>query len=340
MIETLLSYGYGAKTSILQTAQYYHDYPNTCTQNVKDAGGVAVASGYERRRILVQKSQVVPFATALHVDFLTCPRFVILIHIDKRPLIQFLSCRWLPPGISMKMKFIRNDDNFVIIANSGEYRLKLLELYVEFRKISVDIPIMKRELAALEAGEPYKMPFLTSKFFIHTVPKGRRSFMLNDMVTGNLPRQIILCFVRHDSFNADPKKNGYIFENVKISNLVFKVNSENSPPMEYRPDFTATPVNCVREYQHLMNAIGIKRLNTGVGIGIKDFATNCCFWVLDTTPEQCNNAHMHIGLSGNIGVEIGFAAETDAAFQMLGYGVYPVQAIIDKTGNCKVVDNI
>ena len=51
----------------------------------------------------------------------------------------------------MKMKFIRNDDSFVIQAKTGDYKLKLLELYVEFRKISVDIPIMRRELAALEA---------------------------------------------------------------------------------------------------------------------------------------------------------------------------------------------
>ena len=240
----------------------------------------------------------------------------------------------------MRFKFVRNDDNFVIIANTGEYRLKLLELYLEFRKISVDMPIMKRELAALENGEPYKMPFLASKFFIHTIPEGRHSFMLNNLVTGNLPRQLILCFVQHDSFNSDPKKNGYIFENMKISSLVFKVNNENSPPMEYKPDFKATPVNCVREYQHLMNSIGIKRLNAGVAINMKDFATNCCFWVLDLTPEQCNNSHVHIGKSGSIGVTIGFADATATAFQMLGYGVYPMQALIDKAGKCKLVDNI
>ena len=240
----------------------------------------------------------------------------------------------------MKMKFIHNDDNFVIHAKTGDYKLKLLELYVEFRKISVDIPIMRRELAALEAGEPYKMPFLTSKIFMHTIPQGLRSFMLNDIVNGNLPRQLIVCFVRHDSFNGDQKRNGYVFENLKISNLVFKVNSENSPPMEYRPDFKATPVNCVREYQHLMNAIGIKRLNAGIGIGIKDFAANCCFWILDMSPEQCNNAHLHIGMSGNVGIQIGFADPTATTFQMLGYGIYPVQAEIDKDGKCKVVDNI
>jgi len=77
MIETMLSYGYEAKSTTLQTAHFYKDYPDSCTQNVKDGGSVTAASGYERRRLLVQKSQIVPFATSLHIDFLTCPRFVL-----------------------------------------------------------------------------------------------------------------------------------------------------------------------------------------------------------------------------------------------------------------------
>ena len=62
--------------------------------------------------------------------------------------IDFLnSSRWLPAGVPMKLKFIRNDDNFVIIANAapGTYKIKIIELFVEFRKIGVDISIMKRE---------------------------------------------------------------------------------------------------------------------------------------------------------------------------------------------------
>ena len=77
MIETLLSYGIDAKNTTLQTAHFYQDNPDTCKQNIKDGGSVTTTSGYERRRLLVQKSQIVPFATSLHIDFLTCPRFVL-----------------------------------------------------------------------------------------------------------------------------------------------------------------------------------------------------------------------------------------------------------------------
>ena len=148
----------------------------------------------------------------------------------------------------MKIKFIRNTDDFIIIANApdGTYKIKLLELFVEFRKITADAPILRRELDALDRGEPYIMPFLQGKQIIHTIAEGRLSYMLHDLCGGLLPKQVLVSFVAHDSFNSSLKKNPYIFENLKISSLVFKVNGENSPPMEYRPDFTSKPLGCVR----------------------------------------------------------------------------------------------
>ena len=72
----------------------------------------------------------------------------------------------------MKLKFIRNNDDFVIMANDadGTYKIKLLQLYVEFRKITVDTPILHREMDLLDKGQPYIMPFLQGKQIIHTIP--------------------------------------------------------------------------------------------------------------------------------------------------------------------------
>ena len=148
----------------------------------------------------------------------------------------------------MRLKMIRNDDDFVIIADSAQsvYKIKLLELFIEFRKIGVDAPIMKRELGALQSGKPYIMPFLQSKQLSYTINQGLSSFMMNDLCSGVLPTQLMVCFVRHDAFNSSAKKNGYIFENMNINKLVFKLNGENYPPVEYRPDFSTTPKNCLR----------------------------------------------------------------------------------------------
>ena len=49
------------------------DQPSSCTVNKKDESDTK--SGYARRKAFVQSSQEVPFATNLHLDFLTCPRY-------------------------------------------------------------------------------------------------------------------------------------------------------------------------------------------------------------------------------------------------------------------------
>ena len=272
----LSGYGPQAKSTILETALYYKDQPTTATQNkTEDEAASNIKSGYLLRNNHVKSSQVVPFCTSLHIDFLTCPR-------------------WLPPGVRMLLKFIRNDDSFVIIARTGKYKIKLLELFVEFRKIKLSKQITEKTIKSfVEDGRPYIMPFLQGKYVTHTIAAHRSSFILSDICQGSLPKQLLVSFVRHDSFNSLQKNNGFIFENLKIKSLAFKVNGENVPPQEYRPDFNTTPPDCLREYQHFMNAIGVKRLNTGVAITIEDFVNTCTFFVLDLTPEQCNNHHTH-----------------------------------------------
>ena len=57
----------------------------------------------------------------------------------------------------MRLKLVRNDDNFVVIAKkpNGTYKIKLLQLHFEFRKIKVDDSILSRTLDKLKKGEPY-----------------------------------------------------------------------------------------------------------------------------------------------------------------------------------------
>ena len=68
---------------------------------------------------------------------------------------------------------------------------------------------------------------LPSKQTIHTIPQGRLSYLLQDLCSGPLPKQVLVSFVAHDSFNGTLKKNPFIFENLDIRSLVFKINGEN-----------------------------------------------------------------------------------------------------------------
>ena len=93
----------------------------------------------------------------------------------------------------MKLKLIRNNDNFVIISaeTEGKYKIKLLDLYVEFRKIVVDQSILRREVQLFESGKPYLMQFIQGKQIVTTIPKGRWSYLQPELITGPLPLSLI-----------------------------------------------------------------------------------------------------------------------------------------------------
>ena len=74
-----LGYGNEAKSSTLQTALFYKDHPSKCKENKypkkpEDATPADQFNGYKLRRNHVEKSQVVPFCTNLHIDFLQSSR--------------------------------------------------------------------------------------------------------------------------------------------------------------------------------------------------------------------------------------------------------------------------
>ena len=47
-----------------------------------------------------------------------------------------------------------------------------------------------------------------------------------------------------------------------------------------------------------------------------------------------------VNKTGVIGIDIKFAEETGAPYQLLAYAVYPKVALIENTGDCKLIDNI
>ena len=88
--------------------------------------------------------------------------------------------------------------------------------------------------------------FTQGKQIAATIPRNRLFYYQPELITGPLPKQVIIGFVSHAAYNGSYKTNPYVFENLKIRSLVFKVNGVNSPPEEYEPDYTVTPVKCLR----------------------------------------------------------------------------------------------
>ena len=321
-LETQLSYGSDAKNTFLQTAGYFVDHGKTCTQNETASNG-ETESGYYKRRQLLKESKIWNFGTSLHLDIFDCPV----------PL---------PPGVNMSLKLFRNSDDFVIISTeSKEYKIKILSLALEFRKLDFMPAKVANDLAIIEKGEqPYIMPFSRTRISAQVIPEGIYSYELPYLYRGLLPQQLIIGFVKHAAYNGDKKLNPYVFENTNLKSLVFKLNDENHPTTEYTPKWKSGEDEYVREYMAMHDQLGVRRLNGGLGITLEDFKENNCFFVFDLSADLCNMAKTHLPKTGTIGVNMTWHDKTAGAFQIIQYASFPTALTIGKDGVCKLVDNI
>ena len=158
-------------------------------------------SGYSLRKEHVKESKKVYFTTSLFCDFLNCPRLLV-------------------PGCNLKFVFTKQNDDFLILNDTPEkkYRVKILELNMEYRSIEVAKDTFDRHQNRFKSM-PALYPFHKVKLTHHTLPQNIREDTIENLITGTLPQQI---FVLDESFAGKVKNNPYVFENFGLCSFTFK----------------------------------------------------------------------------------------------------------------------
>ena len=86
------------------------------------------------------------------------------INFSMQVFCDFLNTkRLLPAGNTIKLRFIRNDDDFSIIAATGRYKIQIIpdSLSLSLRKITPSLSILNRHNRMFQSGKkPY---FLSNK---------------------------------------------------------------------------------------------------------------------------------------------------------------------------------
>ena len=292
----------------LGNSLFYKDKPGKESAKTKAEGG-----GYVKRQLKVKDGKKVYFSTQVHVDF-------------------FNTRRLLPPGVEVRLRFIRNQDSFSIITDKTGYKIKVnpkLKLLV--RKIIPSDDLIAAH-QRLFKGNKAKFPFSQSKITSHLIAKGVETVDLQQIARGVLPSQIFLVMVDHTAYSSNLKMNPFHFQNFDLSNIVFKVDGENVPPDGFKVDFDTG--DYMRLYRNLLDCVGVSSDNTGIDLNLEDFKTGCCIVGYSRCPDLCNLAHSHKGEPGVIDVNMTFKKPLENSITILSYALYDRIAYIDETMNC------
>ena len=310
-IETHLTYGDDMKNSTLQDCEYY--LKDSCEkENVMLVGDAeAKNEGFMKRKKYFQ-GQKIYFSMILHIDFFNSQKFLI-------------------PGVEVKLKLIRADDNFSIISNV-EAKIKINKLQLKIRRVTLDPTV----LSALEStlnNTPTVYPLCKSVIKTHLINAGISNTQIGQIVRGKMPRSFILGFVNAKAYDGNRGKNPFVFENFDINNINILINGEPLNPSIFQPDFATG--NYVREYRWMLDNIGLHQNGTN-SISKEEFKNNSCFIPFDLSPDLCNNYYLHGVEQGTIDIQLGFKTALTENIYCLMYASYDEILSIDKNRNVSI----
>jgi len=311
-IETQLTYSIAAKSTHLLNSMYLKDSEGK--ESLTDGGNTGAINRYKK----LNEGKFF-FSIIIHSDF-------------------FQSQKLLLPNTEIKLKLIRNEDDFSILAPTamaGKLKIEMKSLKISMRRIKIDPTVHLRMEQNLSSTNAY-YDITQSKIKHFNIPTGTTSYDFQSILQGNLPRTVIFGFLDNKSYTGAVNGNPFHFHHRNINYFNLKVNGSPVVPTPFTPDFENG--NYAREYRHFLDNMGIHHENETNGITKTEYINNSCFWPFDLTPDQCNGFHNHQAIQGSMDLSIAFKSATTEATHMLVYGCFYSVITIDKFRNISLLE--
>jgi len=314
-IENHLSYGYDVKHTSLWAREMY--WPDPIGKEDDLTAGLAVdaiSNGFRRRRDRANKKDV-HFVMKLHIDFLQ-------------------SVRYLPPGVEMKIKLIRNSDNFgIICATPNTYKVNMKHLKILMRKITLE-PTIANSIASKNAATPFIYPIAHSKIRTFTITKDLKNAQFSQVVRGRLPRSFIISFLSTSALDGTAALNPFVFKHFNLNYLQVFIDGIPIHPLALQPSWEDD--GAILNYHWLLNNIGLHQSESN-DITYEMFKSNSVFFPYDMSPDLCNGFHSTGSENGVIDIHVGFKNAVTEAVTLMFYGVYDETVLIDNNKTVTIV---
>ena len=304
-METLLSYGPAAKDSQLTAALWYKDTPGKM-ETIDDTN-----VGMKHRKSLAARSRVVEMTGKLHLDL-------------------FFQERYIINKVNLKLKLVRSKDGFSLMSDGTEFKVNVVEAALFVRKVRVSHAIKNAHAKLLERGTlKYPIRRVATKAF--TVPAGHMSVNQDNLITGQLPKRIVIGCVENDSFNASYQKNPYNFQHFNIDYLALHVGGRQIPAKPLKPDFARQ--RYIRSYFSLFSGIGKSYSDEGNQISRQDYGQGYTLFAFDLTPDLQEDSHFEVIKDGTVKLEMHFAQGLASTITVLVYAEFDNLIEVDRARN-------
>ena len=306
-LETLLSYGTDAKESQLTSQLWYLD--NNPMDSVDPFLEDDPNKGLKDRQRFIAESKSVEMIGRLHSDI-------------------FQQDRYLLNKVDMHIKLVRSPQTFHLMTDGTAVKTVIEDAVLYARQVKVNPTITNEHNQLLSTGLHAKYPIRRGVVSTFTIAQGSMSANKDNVITGQLPRRVVVGLVSNTGFNGIVNESPYNFKNFGLNYLTLYMGSDQFPKKPLTPNFTGDEF--LRSYMTLFEGTGMMNDDRGHGIDREDFKNGYALYAFDLTPDMAEGPHTDPIKYGNIRMELHFATQLAETVNVIVYAEYDNLIQIDR----------
>lgn len=309
-LETLLAFGNDAKSSHKGMEGFYLDEAGGM-EKVKDDDDLT-NEGYDQRKELMGSNKTFELMGRLHADIFHQDRFIL-------------------PGVDVSIKLIRSPDNFHLMINEGAFKVAIQEACFITRRVKINPTLALQHAKILQTGQFLKYPFRRGVVTTSVIAQGSISYHRDNLVSGQLPRRVVIGLVRNDAFNGTAKRNPFNFEHFDLNYLSLSTGSQNFPAQPLTPAYHEGLY--LEAYDSLYTGLGYTNEDRSFCINRQQYVGGYTLYAVDLTADQCEGSHVDPIRYGDLKVEIHFKRALQTPVNLIVYSEYDSVLKIDGSRN-------
>ncbi|EDO33799.1 predicted protein, partial [Nematostella vectensis] len=225
-VEALTSYTKQAQDTALSAGLWARDIPGAGAMESYDATAAGTNKGFVERATYTALGVNVGLHGVLHTEL-------------------FQSDRYLPDGVSIKLKLDLNPDAFVLMSENQNEIVRIVDAQLSLfhvvptstLRLSVEGRLMGAKKASpseegvVHSAAPETVKFPVRPLIIKTreIPRGLRSTKLQDVFVGDRPNRIFVAFVDSEGYNGSYRHNPFHFPTSMLSAIKVVVDGIEMP---------------------------------------------------------------------------------------------------------------
>lgn len=305
LIETLLSYGEGAKNGPLTMSLFYKDTAGQFDSLTADN------AGFTKRKALAKGSKVIPLISRIHADI--C-----------------LQNRYIVNNVDIAINLYRNADSFVLMgANGAEFKLKIVKASYFVRKVSVNPTIQQKHIQKMDKElTPAVYPLRRIEMKSYSIATGSLSFTEMNLFTGPLPKKVVVMLIDSAAYHGAIHRNPLNLQHKNINYIALYKDGTSVPLQPLQPNFAKN--NSLRSYFSMLEVSGKHFTDSDIGITREEFESGYHICGFDLTPDLDEKGCYHLIKKGNLKLDIKFEQGLSEPTQCIIYAEFDSHLFIDR----------